>query len=62
MSKSRKPRVQKKTLLLVGEGYDEEAFLKYLKSELVARSLSDRIWLLVRTRTSQILGGFNSAH
>jgi hypothetical protein len=34
MSKS---RPQKQTLLLVGEGYDEEAFLKYLKSQLVGR-------------------------
>ncbi len=34
MSKSRS---QKQTLLLVGEGYDEEAFLKYLKSQLVGR-------------------------
>jgi RloB-like protein len=34
MSKS---RPQKQTLLLVGEGYDEEAFLKYLKSHLVGR-------------------------
>lgn len=34
MSKS---RAQKQTLLLVGEGYDEEAFLKYLKSQLVGR-------------------------
>lgn len=34
MSKSRQ---QKQTLLLVGEGYDEEAFLKYLKSQLVGR-------------------------
>lgn len=34
MSKS---RTQKQTLLLVGEGYDEEAFLKYLKSQLVGR-------------------------
>lgn len=34
MSKS---RAQKQTLLLVGEGHDEEAFLKYLKSQLVAR-------------------------
>jgi hypothetical protein len=32
-----KPRLQKSTLLLVGEGYDEEAFLKYLKSELIGR-------------------------
>lgn len=35
MSKS---RPQKQTLLLVGEGYDEEAFLKYLKSQLVGRN------------------------
>lgn len=34
MSKS---RPQKQTLLLVGEGYDEEAFLKYLKAQLVDR-------------------------
>jgi hypothetical protein len=34
MSKFRR---QKQTLLLVGEGYDEEAFLKYLKSQLVGR-------------------------
>ena len=34
MSKS---RPQKQTLLLVGEGYDEEAFLKYLKSQFVGR-------------------------
>jgi len=34
MSKS---RPQKQTLLLVGEGYDEVAFLTYLKSELVNR-------------------------
>ncbi len=32
-----KPRTRKQTLLLVGEGHDEEAFLKYLKSQLVAR-------------------------
>ena len=37
MSQSRKPRVQKRTLLLVGEGRDQEAFLKYLKSRLVSR-------------------------
>lgn len=36
MSKS---RAQKQTLLLVGEGYDEEAFLKYLKSQLVGREV-----------------------
>lgn len=35
MSKS---RAQKQTLLLVGEGYDEEAFLKYLKSQLIGRN------------------------
>ncbi len=34
---SSKSRVQKHTLLLVGEGYDEEAFLNYLKSQLVDR-------------------------
>ncbi len=34
MSKS---RPQNQTLLLVGEGYDEVAFLTYLKSELVSR-------------------------
>ena len=34
MSKS---RAQKQTLLLVGEGYDEVAFLSYLKSQLVGR-------------------------
>jgi hypothetical protein len=34
MSKS---RCQKQTVLLVGEGYDEEAFLKYLKSQWVGR-------------------------
>jgi hypothetical protein len=33
----RKSRAQKQTLLLVGEGYDEEAFLKYLKSQLIGR-------------------------
>jgi hypothetical protein len=38
MSKLKKFRVQKKTLLLVGEGYDDEAFLKYLKSILVLRN------------------------
>ncbi|OAH96649.1 hypothetical protein A1353_03190 [Methylomonas methanica] len=36
MSKS---RPQKQTLLLVGEGHDEEAFLKYLKSQLVGREV-----------------------
>ena len=34
MSKSRR---QKQTSLLVVEGYDEEAFLKYLKAQLVGR-------------------------
>lgn len=38
MNQSKKFRVQKKTLLLVGEGYDDEAFLKYLKSILVLRN------------------------
>lgn len=38
MNQSKKFRVQKKTLLLVGEGYDDEAFLKYLKSILVPRN------------------------
>jgi hypothetical protein len=37
MSKANKSRPQKTTLLLVGEGYDEEAFLRYLKSQLIDR-------------------------
>jgi len=37
MSKFKHSRVQKKTLLIVGEGLDEEAFLRYLKSKLVNR-------------------------
>jgi hypothetical protein len=37
MSKSKKPRVQKRTLLIVGEGADEQAFLNYLKGQLVGR-------------------------
>jgi hypothetical protein len=38
-----KLRPQKRTLLLVGEGYDEEAFLKYLKSQLVGRDADLRV-------------------
>jgi hypothetical protein len=38
MSKStKKPRVQKKTVLIVGEGEDEQAFLNYLKGQLLDR-------------------------
>ena len=37
MNKSKHSRVQIKTLLIVGEGLDEEAFLKYLSSKLVTR-------------------------
>jgi len=37
MNKSKHSRVQIKTLLIVGEGFDEEAFLKYLSSNLVTR-------------------------
>ena len=37
MSQLKQSRVQIKTLLLVGEGLDEEAFLKYLSSKLVTR-------------------------
>jgi hypothetical protein len=37
MKKTNYSRRQRKTLLLVGEGYDEQAFLNYLKSELISR-------------------------
>ena len=37
MSKTRKAIVQKRTLLLVGEGFDESAFLNHLKEKLIPR-------------------------
>ena len=37
MSKFKKSIVQKRTLLIVGEGFDEKAFLNYLKEKLVPR-------------------------
>jgi hypothetical protein len=37
MSKIKQPIVQKRTLLIVGEGADEKAFLSYLKEQLVPR-------------------------
>lgn len=37
MSKTRKAIVQKRTLLLVGEGFDERAFLNHLKEKLTLR-------------------------
>ena len=37
MSKLKQPIVQKRTLLIVGEGADEKAFLSYLKQQLVPR-------------------------
>ena len=37
MSKLKKIIIQKKTLLIVGEGSDEKAFLSYLKDQLVPR-------------------------
>jgi hypothetical protein len=37
MSKLKKAIVQKRTLLIVGEGSDEKAFLSYLKEQLVPR-------------------------
>lgn len=37
MSRANKPRIQKRTVLIVGEGADEKAFLDYLKGELIGR-------------------------
>ncbi len=37
MSNAKKSRVQKTTLLIVGEGADEQAFLNYLKGQLLTR-------------------------
>ena len=37
MSKTKKAMVQKRTLLLVGEGFDERAFLNHLKEKLIPR-------------------------
>lgn len=37
MSQANRPRIQNKTVLIVGEGADEKAFLDYLKSELNSR-------------------------
>jgi hypothetical protein len=37
MSRANKPRIQKRTILIVGEGADEKAFLDYLKGELIGR-------------------------
>lgn len=37
MSRSNMPRIQKKTMLIVGEGADEKAYLDYLKGELIGR-------------------------
>ena len=39
MKNHKKIREQKNTLLLVGEGADEKAFLDYLKSQLVQRGM-----------------------
>ncbi|MGZ8190279.1 MAG: hypothetical protein ACXWTS_03515 [Methylococcaceae bacterium] len=46
MSKATKPKAQKRTVLIVGEGADEQAFLNYLKGHKLGRGTGLSIKIL----------------
>jgi hypothetical protein len=56
MSKLKQPIVQRRTLLIVGEGADEQAFLSYLKQQLVPR----RAGLMVTIKNAKGKGAKDS--